>query len=426
MKYNIMLFLTIMGAIIIGAGVAMRNGIIILCGILITYLGGSFIYKSGKEDIKRINLLLEAVKNNDFSFRFRNSGNRKKDKLVFNTLNGILDLLKQEKLNINQKERYYELILNRLKTAIIVVNEQSEIIQYNSEALALFGLPVLSHLNQLNAVDANIVRILDETQSGQKQHITIMINNREIHLFIRLSKLELHGSELKIFTINDINNEIDRKELDSWIKLTRVLTHEIMNGIAPIASISEELMNNTPDNESLKLINSTSHNMLNFVESYRKFTSIPTPRPALIYVKDIISQTLTLVAPLLSEICTTVKINPDDLIIYADRALITQVLFNIIKNGAEAFAPEIQNKSILISAYCKEDESVVIEISNNGNNIDKEAAEQIFIPFFTTKKGGTGIGLSISRQIMVQSDGMLTLISNYIHGYTTTFILTFH
>lgn len=423
---------TITSAIIIGIGVNEVNIWLITAGCIATLWSGYMVYNINIISTNRINILLEAIQNKDYSFRFKNAKSSGNDKIVFDALNTIIDLLKIEKLNIIQREKYYELILNNLKTAIIVINDSGKIIQTNNEALSLFELHVLTHVSQFKCIEENLDSIFMNLQSGQRQHVSVNIEARELHLFISVAQLEVHGDIVKVFTINDIHSEIDKKELDSWIKLTRVLTHEIMNGIAPISSLSDNLLKDKEAMISPRVINAlevikdTSHSLLNFVESYRKFTSIPIPNPTLLYVKDALLNISHLAESFLDGTTLSLNIEPDNIILYADNSLISQVILNLIKNATQAFDKSTNNKQIKINAYCDKDESVIIEIANNGPSIPQAEAEQIFVPFFTTKEHGSGIGLSISRQIMLLSGGSLTLRCDYNKEFTTTFILTFN
>ena len=246
--------------------------------------------------------------------------------------------------------------------------------------------------------------------------------------------LAASGSSDEASQLFDINNELDEKEIDSWIRLTRVLTHEIMNAVTPITSLSDTLLGLTEAQASkeeirngLQTISSTGKGLLSFVESYRKFTRIPTPEPSLFYVKSFIERMVELARHQHPDVRVTfhTDIAPSDLILYADENLVSQVVINLLKNAIQAIESDKNTDKeghINIRAYCNEAEAILIEISNNGPAIPNDIAEHIFIPFFTTKEGGSGIGLSISRQIMRLSGGNLSLLP----GKETTFILKFN
>ena len=253
---------------------------------------------------------------------------------------------------------------------------------------------------------------------------------------------------MRILALNDINSELDEMEIDSWIRLTRVLTHEIMNAVTPITSLSDTLLaittKHTEDSQNqkgqtdayntkeeirngLQTISSTGKGLLAFVESYRKFTRIPTPEPSLFYVKSFIERMVELARHQYPDVRVEflTNITPNDLILYADENLITQVVVNLLKNAMQALesdkTPDKKDR-ICIQAYCNEVEAIFIEISNTGPEIPQDIAEHLFIPFFTTKEKGSGIGLSISRQIMRLSGGSISLLP----GKETTFVLKFN
>ena len=227
---------------------------------------------------------------------------------------------------------------------------------------------------------------------------------------------------------------LERNEMEAWQKLIRVLTHEIMNAVTPITSLSDTLLGLTEAQASkeeirngLQTISSTGKGLLSFVESYRKFTRIPTPEPSLFYVKSFIERMVELARHQHPDVRVTfhTDIAPSDLILYADENLVSQVVINLLKNAMQAIESDKDTDKeghINIRAYCNEAEAILIEISNNGPAIPNDIAEHIFIPFFTTKEGGSGIGLSISRQIMRLSGGNLSLLP----GKETTFILKFN
>ena len=231
----------------------------------------------------------------------------------------------------------------------------------------------------------------------------------------------LHDKKVRIIAFSDIRNELSSREMESWTKLIRVLTHEIMNNVAPITSLSETLSHKSDDSEikeGLSVINSTGKQLLTFVDNYRRMTLIPQPQPKLFYVKPFLERMVAIS----KEYSKTSDIHQDislpDLLLYADESLIAHVVTNILKNAVEAGA-----SAITIAAYTAPDDSVCIDISNNGKPIPTDEAQQIFVPFFTTKPTGSGIGLSISRQIMKQSGGSIELITS--SDSTTLFRLKF-
>ena len=220
-----------------------------------------------------------------------------------------------------------------------------------------------------------------------------------------------------------------RNEQESWTKLIRVLTHEIMNTVSPIASLSEMLENyaEQPDNEhkidikaGLKTISSSSKDLIEFVEKYHQLTGVARPIKKAVLVNELIARVINLTSQECSSsgITCSYSSSNDDILIYADQGLISQIIINLIKNAKEAHAT-----AITITSRLDQDVQTIIEVSNNGEAITTESMEQIFVPFYTTKPKGSGIGLSLSRQIMNQHNGSLDLIESTESN--TTFALIF-
>lgn len=379
---------------------------------------------------RQVIFMLNAIENDDFSFKFSSDSPLRSDILVNQTLNRITAIIQKAKVDAVQKEKYYELILNSVNTGIIVADENGNIFQTNNEALKLLGLSVFTHLKQLYKISPDLPDILQNVGPGEKQQTSFVNERGTVHLSVRTSKMVINNTKMCIYALNDINSELDDKEIESWIRLTRVLTHEIMNSITPITSLSETLLSlhknaNKDIRNGLEVISSTGKGLIDFVESYRKFTHLPTPQPSLFYAAGLAERIkqLTQCNNTLSGTPIIISIEPHDLIIHADEKLITQVMLNLVKNAMQSIG-NAADGLIQIKGYCNPDESVSLEIMDNGPGISPEMADHIFIPFFTTKEGGSGIGLSISRQIMRLHGGTLTLKSSPSKK-ETAFILTF-
>lgn len=379
---------------------------------------------------RQVIFMLNAIENDDFSFKFSSDSPLRSDILVNQTLNRITAIIQKAKVDAVQKEKYYELILNSVNTGIIVADENGNIFQTNNEALKLLGLSVFTHLKQLYKISPDLPDILQNVGPGEKQQTSFVNERGTVHLSVRTSKMVINNTKMCIYALNDINSELDDKEIESWIRLTRVLTHEIMNSITPITSLSETLLSlhknaNKDIRNGLEVISSTGKGLIDFVESYRKFTHLPTPQPSLFYAAGLAERIkhLTQCNNTLTGTPIIISIEPHDLIIHADEKLITQVMLNLVKNAMQSIG-NAADGLIQIKGYCNPDESVSLEIMDNGPGISPEMADHIFIPFFTTKEGGSGIGLSISRQIMRLHGGTLTLKSSPSKK-ETAFILTF-
>ncbi|WP_337942145.1 ATP-binding protein [Parabacteroides sp.] len=384
-----------------------------------------------KRNAQKVAFMFDAIDNSDYAFQYATRGRSSNDKLVSESLNRITQILFQAKADAVQKEKYYELIMNSVNTGIIVLDDTGNIFQTNNEALRLLGLSVFTHVKQLARIDDKLQATIANILPGDKHQISFVNERGTVNLSIRVSEMTLQEKHVRILAINDINSELDDKEIDSWIRLTRVLTHEIMNSVTPITSLSDTLLSIHEDADSdirngLEVISTTGKSLISFVESYRKFTHIPTPEPSLFYVQKFAERMINLARHHnnFPNITINIHIEPVDLIVYADEKLITQVVLNLLKNAMQAIGSEQPDGRIELNASCNPDESVIIEVSNNGPCIPPEEAEHIFVPFFTTKEGGSGIGLSISRQIMRLSGGSIALKSNPAIN-KTSFILTF-
>ena len=376
---------------------------------------------------KRVLFMIDALENNDNAIHFPEKNTTPETRDINRALNRVGHILYNVKSETAQQEKYYELILDCINTGVLVLNDNGAIYQKNNEALRLLGLNVLTHIRQLNKVDVTLMQKVEFCRTGEKLQITFNNERGTVNLSIRVSDITIRKEHLRILALSDINSELDEKEIDSWIRLTRVLTHEIMNSVTPITSLSDTLLSlsDAHDEEirnGLQTISTTGKGLLAFVESYRRFTRIPTPEPSLFYVKAFIDRMVELARH--QNTCENItfhtNISPADLIVYADENLISQVVINLLKNAIQAIGTQAGGK-IEISARCNDSEEVLIEIKNNGPAIPPEIADHIFIPFFTTKEGGSGIGLSISRQIMRLSGGSITLLP----GKETKFVLKF-
>ena len=352
------------------------------------------LYRRYRRTIGKVTFLFNTIDNLDFSFRFPEEG---RDRVVNESLNRIRRILEQARTDLMERERFYEQIINAVSTGIMVVDERGSVLQYNEAALRLLGTEIITFESQVKE------RLSSDNFSTRE------------------TSALLHNQKVRIIAFSDIRSELSSHELESWTKLIRVLTHEIMNTVAPITSLSETLSHKAGGNEvrkGLSVIHSTGKQLLNFVESYRRMTLIPRPQPRLFYVKPFLERLMTISSEYSRQTVASLTLSDADLLLYADESLIAHVVTNLLKNAIEADAT-----SITLSAYTMPDDSICIDIGNNGKPIPVDETGQIFVPFFTTKSTGYGIGLSISRQIMKQSGGSIELVAS--DTATTLFRLRF-
>ena len=377
---------------------------------------------------RKVAFLLDAIENDDPAIHFYEQVVDKDASKVNVILNRIARLLQNIKKETAQREKYYELIMDSVETGIVVLDDKGNVFQKNQKALKLFGLDILTHVKQLSRVSETLKKAFQEALPGQKQQVEYTTERGMVNLSMKVSDITIQNKALRIIALNDINHELDEREIDSWIRLTRVLTHEMMNSLTPITSLSETLLTLTDaqkDEElrqGLETIHSTGKGLANFVISYRKLTRLPSPEPTLFDVRPFLERMVQLAyhqhpSTPINIILEEVQ---SDLMAYADESMMTQVMTNLLKNAIQAIDDNPKGE-IRLRAYCDEQDMVYIEVSNNGPKILPEIAEQMFIPFFTTKEEGSGIGLSISKQMMRLQGGSISLLPR--NDEWTTFVV---
>lgn len=374
--------------------------IVLILALIVLAAAYLQLRKRYRRNIDKIGFMFNALDVGDYTFRFPEEGKKSGESQVNASLNRVKAILQHARDEQIEREKYFELILDSVDTGILVVDEERGIVlRSNRAALDLLHLGTVTHINQTKEKMADF-------------------STRETHTVIKNRRVRIIG-------FSDIKGELANQEIDSWVKLIRVLTHEIMNTVTPIISLSDTLLKNSQGEQrtGLQVISQTGKDLVKFVENYRKFTHVPTPSPRLFYVKPFLQRMTELTKPLLKDgVDISIDIEPHDLLAYSDEGLVSRVVSNILKNAAEAVD---SNGHIGIHAYTDAQEAVTIDISNDGEPIPDDVASHIFVPFFTTKNGGSGIGLSISRQIMRACNGSLVLLSDK-KTKLTTFRLTFN
>ena len=364
--------------------------------------------------IGRISFIIRAVKNDDYSFRFTENPNRTENVLVNSALNEIKDVMDEKKRLIREDEKNFELIMECANIGIMLLMENGTVVHVNSKALGIFSLQMISHISFLKSQSEELVNVLQDIKPSEQHVVRYNTEIAEVNLVLSCASINYKGKNLRVVTIGDIAKELDNQEVKVWENLTRILTHEIMNSLAPITSISNTLIDNIDDSEKigegLEVIHSTSERLMNFVNSFRQVTRVPMPQKSPFYLKEIIDNVISLVD--FQKIKLEVDINPIDIMLYADKSQMSQVLLNILKNAIESCDSDDKSYNIEIKAFVDNEERIHIELSNNAGKISDEIAENIFTPFFTTKRDGSGIGLAVSRQIIRLHGGTLLLSKN--------------
>lgn len=417
----------IVGTALLTWGICKGDIWLILFGVASFAMAAYFQVRTLRYLKEQCAFMLEAIKNKEYSFRLPLNGKHGNERILQETLNEFGHMMGLQKQEMEVREMYYKHILESVTTGIIVLDDKGRIVQSNVAAARLLSLPSLATLDQVNHHEKNLAQQLRNLPSGESMTLHFTTSRGESDLTIRAVNMMLGNEKhVKVLALNDIRSEMDAKEQESWTRLTRVLTHEIMNSIAPIASLSETMMQDermkAPEiAEGMKAIHETSAGLIEFVDSYRKYSNIQNPNPSPFYLYELLTGIEKLgIVP--EQVKMKLQIQPRDIMIYADQNLVRQVFINLLKNAAEAMDGKGQ---IMINACIDKNEHTFIHISNNGPSISDAERENIFVPFYTTKTEGNGIGLSLCRRIMKMSGGRISLLPSGTNGWNTTFLLEF-
>lgn len=375
---------------------------------------------------RKIAFFFDAVRNDDSTLHFpANTGNKSLDELN-ESLNKLNELIKTIKFDLQEQEQYFKTILEHVSIGVISINQSGNIYLSNSAARNLLNREQLTHVDQLMQVDKKLFLAIKELQPGDHKLISFNSINGTVQLSMKSTSFNTADQNFQLVAIQDIKNEMEIKELESWIKLIRVLTHEIMNTIAPITSLSQtisgyfkNLNGNLPDEKivgntikGLEIINERGNGLIGFVENYRQLTRLPKPQKKKIALNQFLESTVTLLQVDPKNENTQIKweCNPTELEIVADEKQIAQVLINLVKNAEEALKNQ-DNGKISVKAEINKNGRTQISVIDNGLGIPGDLLDKIFVPFFSTKENGSGIGLSLSRQIMQMHGGTLKVES---------------
>lgn len=413
---------------------------IVVCIALIIAVTASLISYLNRTN-RNISYFFNAVKNDENNLTFPVAGISGHLRELNEGMNKVNKQIQQLKFRNSQQEQYFKRILEHLATGIITFDRKGFIHHANTAAKKLFSTDVLTHLHQIEKLDLNLFTIISNIKPFERRLVKVTGMQGETQLSLNSTTFGAGENELIILSIQDIRYELDEKEVESWMKLIRVLMHEIMNSITPITSLSESLSRiYNPENKSvtpaeiddktisttikgLDVIKEQGHGLMSFVESYRTLTRIPEPDKKLFRVSNLFSRMEVLGDLLMND--NKIKIdficNTPDLEILADENLISQVLINLLKNAIEA---NEDNPNAHIKVLAALNEGVPeISVTDNGKGIPEENLKEVFVPFFTTRKNGSGIGLSISKQIMRAHKGHLNVRS--VAGKETVFCMRF-
>lgn len=371
--------------------------------------------------IGKIDFMSDALDSGESAFRY--SEDQWSDRRLNKSLNRLRAIFEAEKTDIRERERYFGIMLDHVQSGVIVID--GDRIDYsNIIARGFLGMSDISSLRQIERLSpelANAFRSASETES----RASLISERGTVQFSISACESRLHGKDVSIVTFNDITREMENNESESWTRLIRVLTHEIMNTVTPIASLSSALSQNFAGYDAedvrsaLGTIASSSDGLISFVQSYRSLTHIAAPVRKAFYLKDLVNDSVTIAQTNWPSASVSYHELSEDIILYADYGQISQVMNNLIKNAVQAGASEID-----ITASIDKRERTVINVANNGEPISETGKEQIFVPFYTTKgDSGTGVGLSLCRQIIRLNGGTINLTSSTAESTVFTIVL---
>lgn len=419
-----------------------KPNMIFAAGLTLLIILGQFVelYRFASQTNRKLTRFLESVKYSDFISGFANDNKLGKSFRELNAaFNEVLEAFRKARTEKEEHWQYLNTIVQQVRTGIISFDPEGQVQLMNANAKRFIGIANLKNVHELADKNPKLYEALMEVQSGKS---TLYKAGNEFLLTLQATELRIRGNTVKLVTLQNIQTELQKQELEAWQNLTRVLRHEIMNSITPISSLTStlreileqdlikkennyELKSEGAEDlrEGLNTIESRSKGLIKFIDAYREYTSLPQPKIKSIRVKDLIEKVAQLLKPEFKKtsIQFSYKSDSEYLTIQADEEMIEQVLINLIKNAIEALENSPNAKIELTGTY--NDSSVIIEVTDNGPGIIPEAIERVFIPFFTTKKSGSGIGLALSRQIMQMHNGSLTVKSE--PDVKTTFTLNF-
>ncbi len=378
---------------------------------------------------RKVTRFLQAIEYSDFSQSFHSERLGQSFKELDQAFASVIDRFQTARAEKEEQVRYLQTVVQNIGTGLVIFHKDGHVDLFNNAAKRLLGLRRLTHTDHLGQVEVGLPAIVHEMQTGQQVLVKLQRDEQLLTLLVFATDFIQQEHSFRLVTIQNIQSELEEKEMEAWQNLIRVLTHEIMNSVTPIISLAgtaHSLLNEqVSDTESLPesermldvrdavyTIENRSQKLMQFVENYRQLTRIPKPDFQIFPVKELLDVVLPLFRPIFQEksIAFAQNINPSGIELTADRALVEQVLINLIKNAIEA-VEKSENPEIRLEACLSDIGRPVIQTSDNGPGIEKHVLDKIFIPFFTTKPDGSGIGLSLSRQIMRLHGGTITVHS---------------
>jgi two-component system nitrogen regulation sensor histidine kinase NtrY len=419
-----------------GAGVFTISLFVILVLAQIIFLLGY-----AENSFKKVRQFLDNIKQDNYTnvYPVKFDGTETDDLHI--EFNAILAKLQEDQAEKEANYQYFRSVFQHLSIGLITFDEEGKVQIVNTAAKRMMNIPQLINIGEVEKINKELHHAINHLRTGGSELIKIAHPDGIMQLSVYVIELVLRDTKFKLVSLQNIQSELEEKEMEAWQNLVRVLTHEIMNSIAPISSLASTVksdIENKLDEDkevpaqdledylmAITTIEKRSEGLINFVSDFRSLAHIPTPKFQTIQLKTLFAQLETLLQHQFENhrIQFRTNVEPEELILFGDQNLIEQVLINLIQNAIHAVEDAIV-KSISLNAFIDEAGKIIIEVSDSGKGIEEEALSKIFIPFFTTKKKGSGIGLSLSKQIMRRHKGNIQVRSKL--GQGTVFKLIFN
>ncbi len=421
------------------------QGLVLVLLLVQIYYLFHFLEKVNREIVT----FLKSIQYDDFSLTYPEHSTKSSLDALYREFNGVIKKFREIRADKEAQYQYLKTIVQHVGIGIITIDTDGEIQIINSAAKKLLGVGQVKNISQFGTISPLLVGAIRDLKTGGRDLIKINKEGDEVQLALYVIELSLRGQEFKLISLQNIQSELEEKEMEAWQNLIRVLTHEIMNSVTPISSLaatvegelndflsSEGEVNQIPNEDledfhlAVHTIHTRSEGLIKFVSDFRNMTRIKLPTIEEHKVCDLLTNIIALLKYDIKEggINLDYKVEPQDLTFQVDKEQVEQVIINLIKNGIQALAENDEDgkesKDLIIQGFPGENGGALITIKDNGPGIEEEALKKIFIPFFTTKKHGSGIGLSLSKQIMRNHRGNITVKS--VLNVGTEFTLKFN
>ena len=388
---------------------------------------------------RSLQIFLEALKSADF---VKNAEQNDSFKMLHITYNDIIDIVKKARIERESQFYYFQYTLEHIPVGVLSISRDGRVELMNTAAKKLLGKEQIVHIDELDTVKSGLAQHIKALIPGESELLELSGKNHKKRLLLKSIAFKLYEKDIQLVSLQNIKEELEEEELLAWQKLISVLRHEIMNSVGPVMSLTNTLLRmfethgkvKSPSELSEQTLNDAvaalhsiqnrNEGMAGFVKSYRELTKIPSLQKSKLLVSEIFKGINILLAEELKghDIHLSLSVVPDDMVIEADERLLTQILINLVNNATDALA-QTKEKQLSLKAYVNNDGEKCIVVEDNGSGISPEFQGKIFIPFFTTKPHGSGIGLSLTRQIMRLHGGTLSVQSE--EGKGAVFSLIF-